>query len=268
MKIRLVSDIHTEFFNLDEIEQEALKILPKLKEDPQTILILAGDIGSMNKPANLAAFIDEVTPRFKWIYYIPGNHEYYGGNLNSTPDVIRILIKPHKNISFGTMDDFWMPEENLHIHMATLWTDYDNGNPLSMAEAERRMNDYRHINIGKRAVNPIDLLHIHKSTVEHLSSLTEPGDIIVTHHMPSFQSVPESYKFERVNGAYASNLEELILKNKPKIWMHGHTHDACDYMIGETRILCNPRGYGNQYKKNGYNPTLVVDIEEIKEGKK
>ncbi len=261
MKIRLASDIHTEFFDLHEIKKAALEILPVLNEDKETVLILAGDIGSMHKPANLAEFMDEVAPRFKWVYYIPGNHEYYGGNLNSTPDVINILIKPHKNITFSTM----CSEEK--IHMATLWTDYDNGNPLSMDEAYRRMNDYRYINVGKRTARPIDMMHIHRSTVGHLEQFVNKGDIVITHHMPSFQSVPEEYKLERVNGAYASDLETLILDRKPQIWMHGHTHDACDYMIGETRILCNPRGYGNQFKKNGYNPRLVVDIEEGKKAK-
>jgi hypothetical protein len=28
-----------------------------------------------------------------------------------------------------------------------------------------------------------------------------------------------------------------------KLWTHGHTHHKFDYMIGETRIVCNPRGY-------------------------
>lgn len=259
MKIRLVSDVHTEFFDLHEIKKAALEILPVLNEDKETVLILAGDIGSMHKPANLAEFIDEVAPRFKWVYYIPGNHEYYGGNLNSTPDVIKILIKPHKNISFGVMDVFWA-EKEVAIHMATLWTDYDNENPLSMDEAYRRMNDYRHINIGKRTARPMDMMHIHRSTVEHLEQFVNKGDIVITHHMPSFQCVPEEYKLERVNGAYASDLEALILDRKPKLWVCGHTHTAFDKMIGDTRIVINPRGYGNQYKKNGYNPELVIDI--------
>ena len=28
-----------------------------------------------------------------------------------------------------------------------------------------------------------------------------------------------------------------------KLWTHGHTHEDFDYMVGETRIVCNPRGY-------------------------
>ena len=47
-----------------------------------------------------------------------------------------------------------------------------------------------------------------------------------------------------MNGAYSSDLSEFILDH-PQIqaWVHGHTHYNFDYMIGSTRILCNPRGY-------------------------
>jgi len=33
-----------------------------------------------------------------------------------------------------------------------------------------------------------------------------------------------------------------------KLWTHGHTHHEFDYMIGECRVVCNPRGY------HGYEP--------------
>ena len=44
-------------------------------------------------------------------------------------------------------------------------------------------------------------------------------------------------------GSY-SDLSEFIL-DRPgiKLWTHGHTHENFDYMIGSTRIVCNPRGY-------------------------
>ena len=47
-----------------------------------------------------------------------------------------------------------------------------------------------------------------------------------------------------MNGAYYSDLSEFIL-DRPciKLWVHGHMHDTFDYMIGSTRVVCNPRGY-------------------------
>ena len=47
-----------------------------------------------------------------------------------------------------------------------------------------------------------------------------------------------------MNGGYHTDLSEFILDH-PEIvlWTHGHTHEPFDYMIGTTRIVCNPRGY-------------------------
>ena len=47
-----------------------------------------------------------------------------------------------------------------------------------------------------------------------------------------------------MNGAYHSDLTEFIMdRPEIKLWVHGHMHDDFDYMIGDTRVVCNPRGY-------------------------
>jgi hypothetical protein len=66
-----------------------------------------------------------------------------------------------------------------------------------------------------------------------------------------------------MNGAYHSDLREFILdRPQIKLWTHGHTHHPFDYMIGETRIVCNPRGYENDgYSEDtGWNPNLILEI--------
>ena len=65
-----------------------------------------------------------------------------------------------------------------------------------------------------------------------------------------------------MNGAYSSDLSEFILDNPEiKVWTHGHTHDNFDYMIGSTRIICNPRGYkGYEEQAEHFDPTIGFDI--------
>ena len=47
-----------------------------------------------------------------------------------------------------------------------------------------------------------------------------------------------------MNGAYSSDLSELMLDHPQiRMWTHGHTHHNFDYMIGQCRVVCNPRGY-------------------------
>jgi hypothetical protein len=89
----------------------------------------------------------------------------------------------------------------------------------------------------------------HKAFLKALDAVLEqhPGLPVVVcgHHAPSKASTHPRYKSEiLVNGAYSTNLDEFILDRRQiKLWTHGHTHETFDYMIGTTRIVCNPRGY-------------------------
>ena len=69
--------------------------------------------------------------------------------------------------------------------------------------------------------------------------------VMVTHHCPSTICIPEKYRGDKtMNPGYVSNLEDFILDNPQiKLWTHGHMHNVSDYMIGSTRVVCNPRGY-------------------------
>ena len=69
--------------------------------------------------------------------------------------------------------------------------------------------------------------------------------VVVGHHAPSKLSTKPQYENDPImNGGYSSDLSEFILdRPQIKMWTHGHTHDKFDYMIGTTRIVCNPRGY-------------------------
>jgi hypothetical protein len=64
-----------------------------------------------------------------------------------------------------------------------------------------------------------------------------------------------------MNGGYSSDLSAFILDHPQiKLWTHGHTHEDFDYMIGSTRIVCNPRGYDN-YEERAERFTLkYVDV--------
>lgn len=266
MKLRVLSDLHSEFLakDLHRIDRIVLNALPKLEGDAETILILAGDIGSMHKPACLRAVIEAVAPRFKHVFYVAGNHEYYGGSLKDTPKDIELIVKDFPNVAFKTnglckaMDH--KTSEIKRFLLTTLWTDFSKGNPVSMYYAEKGMNDYRACKgFDGKVMLPQDTFRLHLKAKKDLEEGIKEGDIIVTHHLPSFKSVDPQFKDSPLNDAYASDLESLILEKKPKLWIHGHTHAPCDYMIGSTRVICNPRGYAGQ-ENNGYNPTLVIEV--------
>jgi Icc-related predicted phosphoesterase len=68
------------------------------------------------------------------------------------------------------------------------------------------------------------------------------------------------YANDPLNPAFASRLESLIEEYQPALWIHGHTHDPCDYELFRTRIVCNPRGYPGEHGHAGFKPDLTVVV--------
>lgn len=94
--------------------------------------------------------------------------------------------------------------------------------------------------------SPEDSVADHRKMLDYVDHVTsKPGRyIVVGHHMPSESSVAACYKGNLLNAAFRSNLDDFI-EARPQIalWCCGHTHWGHQYRIGETRIVCNPRGY-------------------------
>jgi hypothetical protein len=154
---------------------------------------------------------------------------------------------------------------------STLWTDMNKIDPLTMHAVRDMMMDYKCIRKefeGYTTLKPHDTVTRHRQSLDYIKNVVaERGDekfVVVGHHSPSFQSVHEGYRSEYLmNGAYHSDLSEFILdRPQIKLWTHGHTHHPFDYMIGETRIVCNPRGYENDgySEDSGWNPNIVLEV--------
>ena len=102
---------------------------------------------------------------------------------------------------------------------------------------------------------PEDAVPEHKAMVDYIRTVIEgkfdEKFVVVGHHAPSKQSTHPRYQHDTLmNGAYSSSLDEFILDHPQiKLWTHGHTHEDFDYLIGTTRVFCNPRGYINYESK-------------------
>jgi hypothetical protein len=169
-------------------------------------------------------------------------------------------------------------EDGTRVLGTTLWTDFLNRPPyMSHQDAVReamRMNDYRCIKVGegrsKDLFKPRDSIAAHKFAVKWLTAeLAKPHDdgdtIVVSHHQP----MPTPGKpIEHLDHCYSSaSLGHLFEgENVPTLWIHGHVHRNADHMIGNTRVLANPRGYPMSFMKNAprenphFDPEMVIEI--------
>jgi hypothetical protein len=140
----------------------------------------------------------------------------------------------------------------------TLWTDfyYHNDPVFDMRHAKKSMNDFKFIRYQTNNLTPEDTVELHKESMAFMR--TQQPDVIITHHLPSSKSVSAHYKADALTSAFASHIEDYVEESGAKLWIHGHTHSSCDYKIGQTRVICNPRGYPPFNPQ--FNPNLVVEV--------
>jgi Icc-related predicted phosphoesterase len=74
-----------------------------------------------------------------------------------------------------------------------------------------------------------------------------------------WDSIEPRFRSDPLTGAFVSDLSELIETYQPTLWVHGHVHNSSDYLVGNTRIMCNPHGYGTE--NPDFNAALVVELE-------
>lgn len=254
MKFRYMSDLHLEFYSPDH---EVLSI-PSHEDDHESTLILAGDIGVISKARTIKPFLLSVSKQFAHVVIVPGNHEYYNGCISNGVIMLRDFVKDVSNIH--VLDDNSVVIDDVKVIGATMWTDFNKNDPIIKTMALTFMEDYNLIKYiddkGKWSRITPDLIYKrHVDSVDYIvRELTnEQGKVVVvTHHMPSFLSVHTKYAGQKSNFFFASELYELICTFKPKVWVHGHTHDSMDYMIEETKVLCNPKGYPLSYDLNSF----------------
>lgn len=256
MKLQVVSDLHLEFHYRD---------IPNAGAD---ILILAGDIltaaalmatpqsPNYAKREDYIRFLSDVSTRFAHVIYVMGNHEHYKYLFNDTYKDLKLYLPANVHLLNNEHIDL----EGFKFLGTTLWTDLSN--PISEMRAEGCMNDY-HI-VRHRTGNNYHKLRAYTTTQEHnkavnfLRNSITSKSIVITHHGPSYLSVSEKYKGDPLNDAYVTDLSELILDTEPLAWFHGHVHCSNDYRIGNTRVITNPGGYGNE--NPDFDPKKVFEF--------
>ena len=258
MKLAICSDLHLEFGDII------------LKNAGADVLILGGDIMTAQELHDFKAddtkFADELTRRataeryreflarcsaeFPHVIYIAGNHEFYHGKYPDAYNYLEAECQAFNNVYF--LEQGKKEIADVTFIGATLWTDMNGGDRTTLLIVQEMMNDYRIVRNSNRnyaRLTPSDTVVRHKNTLKYIESVinTDPNKkyVVVGHHAPSKQSVKPRYAEDiEMNGAYSSDLENFIT-GYPQIalWTHGHTHDQFDYYVGNTRIVCNPRGY-------------------------
>jgi len=282
MKIKLVSDLHLEFADYNIKNDEGcdvlilsgdIMVIQDLHDHPETSYGMysnanLADLGRRQQTAlRFRDFLKRCSFQFPHVVYVAGNHEFYHGEFHKGIGYLREECNKFPNIYFLERDMQYI--EGVLFVGGTLWTDCNKGDPLTLHTLTDMMNDFRVIrndDLGYTKLRPAHIMSRHRSTLEYIKQIVDANRdrkcVVVGHHAPSYQSIGEQYKNDTLmNGGYASDLSEFILdRPQIKLWTHGHMHQTFDYMIGDTRVVCNPRGYESHGEVSGWNPNLVLEI--------
>jgi predicted phosphodiesterase len=282
MKIKVVSDLHLELSDVNIPNDENCDVLilsgdimvaEYLHDHPETSYGMYSNVSLDNIGRVQAAalrfrdFLKRVSFHFPHVVYVAGNHEFYHGRWDASLDHLKEECSKFSNIYFLERDTKII--DNVVFVGGTLWTDLNKHDSLTMFSVRSMINDYKVIKKDKAdwtRLKPEDTAYRHKQTLGYIKQIvTEHKDkvcVVAGHHSPSHLSIHESYKNDSImNGCYHSNLEEFILDHPQiKLWTHGHTHYSFDYVIGQTRVVCNPRGYEGYEPDSGWDRTKFIEI--------
>ena len=254
MNIQVFSDLHA-----DVATPCPITVAPNIDA-----VVVAGDV--CEGAEHGFALLRQIVPMQIPIIMILGNHEFYRrcwrdeiAQARAAAPLYGIHLLENDEVIVG----------NVRFVGATLWTDYalfgEGYVPLAMHAASDGLNDHRRITWTKEPwtrFRPQEALGLHKRSrgfIETALAKPFPGPtVVVTHHAPHPRSVHPRYGDDLLSAAFASDLTAVIEASQPQLWVHGHVHDAFDYQLGATRVLCNPNGYGNE--NAAFDPALVVEV--------
>jgi predicted phosphohydrolase len=255
MRLQFASDLHLEFHgNRYYINDNPLKVAGD-------ILLLGGDILPLRTMSRYQDFFDFVSDNFSHTYWVPGNHEYYDFDMAYYSEAFKESIRSNVIL----LNNQTIEVGNARLHFSTLWSAISD---YRASEIERSLNDYRLIRYKGQRLSVDMANEMHADAVQFLENAlngTEGNgktDVVITHHVPTFQHYPAQYRDSPINEAFATDLDDLIVAGNAKFWIYGHHHAAVDdFLIGNTTMMTNQLGYVHANENKAFNNGQIIEVD-------
>eukprot|EP01114_Cavostelium_apophysatum_P023652 TRINITY_DN8979_c0_g1_i1.p1 TRINITY_DN8979_c0_g1~~TRINITY_DN8979_c0_g1_i1.p1 ORF type:complete len:303 (+),score=33.22 TRINITY_DN8979_c0_g1_i1:106-1014(+) len=242
LRFQIISDTH-----LESKPPESVIIIPHADH-----LVLVGDISSLEKDAQLQRYKEFLlvqANRFKKVFVILGNHEYYGGIYEDVHAKAEAICNLHPNLQL--LDRTSILFEGRRILGATLWSHIPES---KVSEIKGMYKSIERISLMDPKTNKKRKAHIRDASRWHerdlawlKAEITKAKEnheevIVFTHYSPILDGSDPKYASSPINFAFNSDLEYL-LGDPIKLWVYGHTHYSQDIVRKGTRIVSNCLGY-------------------------
>jgi predicted phosphodiesterase len=245
MRLQIMSDLHLEMH-----ADRGRELIRGLDPTGVDVLVLAGDITMARYYEDLESVFKALVKKYRHILYIPGNHEYYK---SSPSQVTRNLAKLMK-----ALPEVVIPQNGAAVIAGqrfvagTMWFRLDP----TAEQSKRLMHDFSLIQDFEPWV-----YEQNAAFEQVVANRLKGSDVVVSHHMPAPGSVPERFARSAMNAFFVCDMTSYISERQPKVWIHGHSHDRCDYLLGRTRVVANPLGYPSEPRSlDAFDPAFQVEV--------
>jgi predicted phosphodiesterase len=285
VKVQLVSDLHLERYP---------DFTPRVA-DGVDVLVLAGDIGSYQAGSKLtdadfglARFAPgRVGPQCSTVIFVPGNHEYDGLDFDETHQRLQDCCARH---GITWLERRVAVLDGVRFVGTTLWSDFDalasahrpgqgagaQSQAVSMSrvmhereKAFRAADFYLRKHTSLRGGAPMLAAQMRDLALEcqdwlrsTLAAAHDGPTLVITHFAPSLRSADPRYGLTPGTAGFCNALDDLLAH--ADVWMHGHLHCPCDYVVSQgdrrCRVLANPRGYASKGEQQSFREGLCVEL--------
>ena len=244
MRVQLLSDLHFEY---DDDGGEAFVRSAEVAGD---VLVLAGDILPLQSLERVGQAFGWFCARWRDVVFVPGNHEYYRTSPAEGNALLVACAAALPNLH--VLNPGLAVIGGQRFVGGTMWF------PLTPDEPRYRgfLTDFSLIR------DFVPWVHeTHAAQLAYLEANVRDGDIVVTHHLPHPKSTPRRFADSPLNRFFvAGDAPALLERAGARLWLHGHTHAPRDYVIGRTRVVCNPRGYPHEKFKPPVDLGLAIEV--------
>jgi len=251
--IQYCSDLHLEFpENKAFLEQHPIQPVGD-------ILVLAGDIVPFVVMDKNQSFFDEISEKFKQVFWIPGNHEYYHFDIQKRTGTFCEEIRDNVFL----VNNYVTQTGQIKLIFSTLWTDISENNQWQILQ---HLSDFHVIKHGNGIFRPSYYNTLHRESLEFIKKTVNSTDdsesmVVVTHHVPTFMNYPKKYLENDLNEAFAVELSDFIKSSTIDHWIFGHHHSRVPpFNIGKTQLLTNQLGYVKYGEHTGFSHTSTITL--------
>jgi len=254
MKIQFASDLHLEF-------PENSRFLKTNPIHPiGDILVLPGDIGYLNHETySTHPFWEWASDHFEKVLVIPGNHEFYSGyDLKYMTDGLVLPIRSNVDIYYNKS----VLIGDVEFILTTLWSEIS---PDAARSIERNISDFRYIRFNQKHLTATGFNELHNQCCDFLKralSTKKIGKrIVISHHVPTLKCMSNEFKGSILNGAFVSELADLIDTSDIDYWIYGHSHrNLGEVVVGQTKLISNQLGYVLASEHNYFDSSCIIQI--------